>query len=138
MAKLDSVRTETISVNGRRDTLVVSVEAGSLPDWCTTEPERVEVRIPLELSLVRRYPVEVESPHGAESYHASPSRVTAIVTTSRRHPAAGAAEIHAEWRADPPYSRRVGHHVAVRARDQVPGLDARFEPDSVTLMPENP
>jgi hypothetical protein len=32
----------------------------------------------------------------------------------------------------------VGLRVAVRARDRVPGLDARFEPDSVTLMPENP
>jgi len=138
VAKLDSVRTETISVNGRRDTLVVSAETGSLPDWCTTEPDRVEVRIPLELSLVRRYPVDVESPRGAERYHTSPSRVTAIVTTSRRHPAEGAAEIHAQWRADPPYARRVGHRVAVRARDQVPGLDARFEPDSVTLLPENP
>jgi hypothetical protein len=138
VAKLDSVETEAVSVSGRRDTLAVSAEIASLPDWCSAEPDRVEIKIPLEMRLVRRFPIDVEAPRGGASFRTAPPRVTAIVTTARRRAATAAGEIHAEWRADPPYARRVGQHVVVHVRGESQGLDVRFEPDSVTLLPEKP
>ena len=138
VAELDSVRTEAVSVSGRRDTLEVAADLASLPDWCSAEPDHVELKIPLELSLVRRFPVDVEKPRNGAGFRASPSRVDAIVTTSRRRATTAASDIHAEWRAEPPYARHVGHRVAVRARNGADGLDVRFEPDSVTLVPEKP
>jgi len=134
LAELDSVETEAVSVSGRRDTMVVSADLASLPDWCSAEPDKVELRIPLELSLVRRFPVDVQAPHGGSGFRTTPSRVTAILTTSRRRASNAVGEVHAEWRADPPYAKRVGQRVAVRARQRLEGLDLRFEPDSVTLV----
>ena len=34
---------DAIAINGRRDTLRVSLGADALPDWCVMEPERVQV-----------------------------------------------------------------------------------------------
>lgn len=136
VAVLDSVAIEAVSVNGRRDTLDVTAELGSLPDWCTAEPDHVELKIPLEMSVVRRFPVEVQSPRGGAAFHASPSRVVAVVTTSRRRAPSGTSDLHAEWHAEPPYARHVGQRVALRASSGAEGLDVRFEPDSVTLSEE--
>jgi YbbR domain-containing protein len=47
VAKLDSVRLGTVRIDGRRDTLRVPVSAQSLPDWCTTDPATVTVRVPI-------------------------------------------------------------------------------------------
>jgi YbbR domain-containing protein len=134
VAALDSVVAEPVSVSGHRDTMVVSTELADLPDWCTTEPERVEVRVPLEMGSVRRFPVDVDSPRGASAYRVSPSRVTAVVTASRRRPGA-ASDLHAVWWADAPFAKHVGRRVVVRPREAIDGVDLRFEPDSVTLLP---
>ena len=84
LARLDSVRLQPVSVAGKRDTVVARVGALELPDWCSMDPERVEVLVPLELRLIRRVPVEVEAPHGASDYEITPERVTAIVSSPRR------------------------------------------------------
>jgi len=132
---LDTVQVAPVSLNGRRDTLVVAVGPQSLPDWCTMDPERVEVFVPLEQGVTRRFPVDLESPKGSQHYRVMPTRVTAVVTAPRRLVTGATSRVRASWWAPQPWASRIGRHVVVRARGQIPaGIDVRFEPDSVTLQ----
>ncbi len=136
---LDTLKVGPVSVSGRRDTLQLAVGPQSLPDWCTIEPERVEVFVPLEQAVTRRFPVDVESPRGGAEYRVAPGRVTAVVTAPRRLANQAPSGVHAVWWAQAPYANRVGHRVVVRNRAGLPpGLDVRFEPDSVTLVSAGP
>jgi hypothetical protein len=138
VAALDSVLTMPITVNGRRDTIEVTADIVGLPDWTEAEPGQVEVRIPLEMGVVRRFPVEVEAPRGATGYRVSPPRVTAIMTSSRRN-ASAASAIRATWWAAFPARERLGRKVPVRPHETpAPGVELRFEPDSVTLLSSRP
>jgi hypothetical protein len=133
LARLDSVRLQPVSVTGKRDTVVARVGAQELPDWCSMDPDRVEVRVPLEPRLVRRVPVEVEAPHGASGYEITPERVTAIVSSPRRLGPEALAEVHATWRGAP-LAPGTGRREAVRPPHTLPpGVDIHFDPDSVTV-----
>lgn len=136
VAALDSVRVAPVSVSGRRDTVVVTGGAQSLPDWCAIEPDRVETRVPLEQGVMRRFPVEVGPPQGGGAFKVVPARVTAVVTAPRRLAAGAIGEVRAVWWAEPPYAVRAGRRVPVRVSGDLPrGMELRFEPDSVTLQP---
>jgi YbbR domain-containing protein len=133
LARLDSVRLQPVSVAGKRDTVVARVGALELPDWCSMDPERVEVLVPLELRLIRRVPVEVEAPHGASDYEITPERVTAIVSSPRRLGAEALAEVHATWHGAP-LAPGTSRREAVRPPHTLPpGVDIHFDPDSVTV-----
>ena len=47
LAQLDSIRLETVRIDGRRDTVRVQAKPDSLPPWCTAEPPTVGVTVPL-------------------------------------------------------------------------------------------
>ena len=47
VAGLDSVVLQSVRLDGRRDTLRVSVMPASLPDWCTANPSLVSIAIPM-------------------------------------------------------------------------------------------
>lgn len=47
LAGMDSLVLASLSVSGRRDTVRAELAAASLPDWCTTEPATVRVKVPL-------------------------------------------------------------------------------------------
>lgn len=44
---LDSLVLASLSVSGRRDTVRAELSPASLPDWCTSEPATVRVKVPL-------------------------------------------------------------------------------------------
>lgn len=44
---LDSLELAPLTVNGRRDTVRAELAFTSLPDWCTSEPATVRVKVPL-------------------------------------------------------------------------------------------
>jgi YbbR domain-containing protein len=135
IASLDSVRVRPVSIGGRRDTVFASVAPEALPDWCTTEPERVEVIVPLEPGVTRRIPVEVESPPAGSRYTVTPGRVTAVISAPRRLASLSAMSVSATWSPSASSQRR-GGRVAVEARGEVPeGVRVRFEPDSVSVRP---
>lgn len=134
LASLDTVRVGPVSLAGRHDTLRVMVEATGLPPWCVIEPTRVEVFVPLEQAVTRRFPVTVDSPRGSERFRVSPARVTAIVTAPRRLTLDSSTEVHPMWWAPAPHARFVGRRVVVRNAGRLAGLEVRFEPDSVLLQ----
>jgi len=133
LAQLDSVRLQPVSVAGKRDTVIAKVGAQDLPDWCSMDPDRVEVRVPLETRLVRRVPVEVEAPHGAAGYEITPERVTAIVTSPRRLETDALAEVHATWRGSPLATGASRREAVCPPHTLPPGVEIHFEPDSVTV-----
>uniref|UniRef100_A0A832I2U1 YbbR-like domain-containing protein n=1 Tax=Eiseniibacteriota bacterium TaxID=2212470 RepID=A0A832I2U1_UNCEI len=47
VAALDSVALETVTLDGRRDTVRVRAMAARLPEWCAMEPASVTVTLPL-------------------------------------------------------------------------------------------
>lgn len=47
LAAMDSLALEPVSIEGRRETLRATVGAGALPEWCTVEPAKVQVTVPL-------------------------------------------------------------------------------------------
>jgi hypothetical protein len=135
LATLDSVILAPVSVSGHRDTLRVSVGPRRLPDWCTMDPERVEVRVPLVPGVTRRFALDVEAPRGGADFLVAPPRVIAMVTSARRLPDDPAATVRAVWWAPAPYAAHVGHRVVVRGRGRIPpGATVRFDPDSVILL----
>jgi len=134
LGTLDTVRVGPVSLAGRHDTLRVTVETVELPPWCVTEPARVEVFVPLEQAVTRRFPVTVGSPRGSERFRVSPARVTAIVTAPRRLATDAATQVRPAWWAPAPHARSVGRRVVVRNATDLPGLEVRFEPDSVFLQ----
>jgi hypothetical protein len=136
---LDTVRVGPVSLAGRHDTLRVAVQPVGLPPWCELKSGRVEVFVPLEQGVTRRFPVAVGTPAGGDRFRVTPGRVTAIVTAPRRLAADAASRVKASWRAPTPYSRHVGRRVAVRSvGDPTTGLEVRFEPDSVLLQAAAP
>ena len=134
LAGLDTVRVGPVSLAGRHDTLRVMVETTDLPPWCVIEPARVEVFVPLEQAVTRRFPVTVDSPRGSEKFRVSPPRVTAVVTAPRRLATDATTQVRPTWWAPVPHSRFVGRRVVVRNVGDLPGLEVRFEPDSVLLQ----
>ena len=139
LQSMDTVRVAPVSINGRRDTIQVAVEPLGLPDWCTLESEPVTVFVPLEPGVTRRFPVAVEAPRGGDGFRVTPSRVTAVVSAPRRLAGDAATSVKASWWTSAPYSGHVGRRVAVRNRAVVPpGIEVRFEPDSVLLQAANP
>jgi len=139
LQSLDTVRVAPVSIAGKHDTLQVAVEPLGLPDWCTLESDHVVVFVPLEQGVTRRFPVTVEIPRGGEGFRVTPARVTAVMTAPRRLAGDATARVRAHWWAPAPYSGRVGRRVVVRSGTDVPpGIDVRFEPDSVVLQPANP
>jgi len=44
---LDSLVLEPLSVSGRRDTVRAELSPATLPDWCTSEPATVRVKVPI-------------------------------------------------------------------------------------------
>ena len=133
LARIDSVRLQPVSVAGKRDTVVAKVGAQDLPDWCSMDPDRVEVRVPLETRLVRRVPVDVEPPHGAAGYEITPAQVTAIVTCPRRLESEALAEVHATWRSAPLAPGASRRAAVLPPHTLPPGVEIHFEPDSVTV-----
>jgi hypothetical protein len=47
LAGMDSLVLTSLSVSGRRDTVRAELAPASLPDWCTSEPATVRVKVPL-------------------------------------------------------------------------------------------
>lgn len=47
VAALDSVRLETVMIEGRRDSVRAEVRPSDLPEWCIVEPTSVTVTVPL-------------------------------------------------------------------------------------------
>jgi YbbR domain-containing protein len=136
---LDTVHVSAVSLAGRHDTLRVAVQAVGLPPWCELKSGRVEVFVPLEQGVTRRFPVAVGTPAGGARFRVTPARVTAIVTAPRRLAADAGSHVEASWWAPTPYSRQVGRRVVVHsAGDPTPGLEVRFEPDSVLLQAATP
>jgi YbbR domain-containing protein len=131
LARIDSVRLQPVSVAGKRDTVVARVGAQDLPDWCAMDPDHVEVRVPLEARLVRRMPVEVESPHA--NYEITPDHVTAIVSSPRRLESEALSEVHATWRGAPLAPGASRREAVLPPHTLPPGVDIHFEPDSVTV-----
>ena len=134
LAGLDTVRLDPVSLGGRRDTLTMQVEPQSLPDWCRMDPERVEVWIPIEPGVTRRFTVEVEPPDGLGDQTAVPSRVTAIVTAPRRLMGEAFANVRASWRPAGSLAPGTSRRTAVRPPQALPhGVEIHYEPDSVTV-----
>jgi hypothetical protein len=48
LANIDSVTLESISIEGRRDTLRAFARPESLPAWCSVEPPAVAITVPLQ------------------------------------------------------------------------------------------
>lgn len=135
VAKLDTVWLEPVGIGGHRDTVHVRASAADLPEWCTMDPDRVEVAVPIEPAITRRMPVPVEAPREMVGYAASPRDVTLVVTGPRtRVRAARLAGLKVRWVAPPAGGALGGRLVPVRLEGASPeGLRIRFEPDSVTL-----
>jgi hypothetical protein len=134
IAALDTVHLQPVSLGGRRDTLTVAAEPLGLPDWCVMEPERVEVWIPLEPAITRRFTVDLEPHDPGAAETASPDRVTAIVTASRRLMGEAFSDVRATWRSPAHLSAGESRRVAVRpGRALADGIQVRFEPESVTV-----
>lgn len=133
IATLDTVWLQPVALAGRRDTLTWSALPMDLPDWCVMDPDRVEVWIPLEPAVTRRFAVDVEPARGS-SEEASPDHVTAVVTASRRVMAEAFPEVKATWRSPGPIPAGGSRRAAVRPSGGLPdGVQVRFEPDSVTV-----
>jgi YbbR domain-containing protein len=47
LAELDSLPLETVSLQGKRDTLRTQAAPRELPAWCEADPPRVEITVPL-------------------------------------------------------------------------------------------
>src|SRR5262245_5894284 len=84
LATLDSVRLVPFSLAGRRDTVTVSLAPQGLPDWCSMDPDHVELSVPLEPGVTRRFAVSVQPPDESKGWTFEPNHVTAIITTPRR------------------------------------------------------
>ena len=139
LATLDSVRLDAVRINGKRDTVSAAVEADALPDWCTMDPEKVTVTVPLEPEASRRVTVRVESPRGAEAYTVTPERVTVTVSARRSLLPAGAlAEIRVHWLAPAAPELLVGHRVGLRVGHLPDEARVRMDPESVTVRPAQP
>src|SRR5439155_24535658 len=91
LATLDSVRLDAVRISGKRDTVLATVDA-DLPDWCTMDPEKVTVSVPLEPEASRRVTRQIESPRDAEAFTVSPERVTLTVSARRSLLPAGALD----------------------------------------------
>jgi len=134
VAALDSVRLQPVSIGGRRDTVTVAVAPQSLPDWCSMDPDHVEVMIPLEPGVTRRFTVAVRPPHDEDRISVEPDRVTAVITTPRRLMDRAFADVGATWRTPGPIPEGGMRRAAVRPLADPPdGVTVRYEPDSVVV-----
>ena len=102
LAVLDSVRLLPVSLAGRRDTVTLAVAPQTLPDWCSIVPDHVEVWIPLEPGVTRRFTVNVRPAGERTDLAFEPARVTAIITTPRRLMDRAFADIQATWQVPGP------------------------------------
>ena len=134
LATLDSVHLQPVSLTGRRDTLMLAVAPQSLPDWCSMMPDHVEVGIPLEPGITRRFTVAVQAPDEETSLSFEPARVTAVITTPRRLMDRAFADVQATWRLPGPLQAGGHRRAAIRPIKPPPdGVLVRYEPDSVVV-----
>ncbi len=134
LAAMDSVRLQPVSLNGKHDTLTVAVAPQSLPDWCSMDPDHVEVWIPLEPGVTRRVSIALQAPPDRADLTFEPTRVNAIVTTPRRLMETAFAGLGATWQLAGPVAPGTSRRAAVRSVKELPsGVIVRFEPDSVTV-----
>lgn len=133
IASLDTVRLLPISIGGRRDTVTIEIGPQGLPDWVTMDPERVNVRVPLESGVTRRFMVVVEPPAGHAGLVPTPARVTAVVIAPRRISEQVFREVKATWRPSGALAPGASRREAVRFPGAPPaGVEVHYEPDSVT------
>lgn len=134
VATLDSVRLLSVSLAGRRDTVTLAVSPQTLPDWCSMVPDHVEVWIPLEPGVTRRFTVNVQPPGEKTDLAFEPARVTATITTPRRLMDRAFADIQATWQIPGPIAEGGVRRAAVRPVKPPPeGVVVRYEPDSVVV-----
>lgn len=134
LATLDSLELAPVRITGRRDTVNVRT-APVLPAWCSTSPATVDVQVPIAPAVSRRVPVTLSAPPGVTGYSVTPPRVTAVISAPRSlAPELERLQPQARWTALAPLSARVGGRVGLRMVVPLPpGMDVRFEPDSVVL-----
>jgi YbbR domain-containing protein len=131
---LDSLPLLPVSVAGHHDTLTTSV-APDLPDWCSAEPMRVDVTVPIAAALTRRVALVVGSPDGETRVAAQPGQVTAVVVGPRDEmEALDLHQLELRWSA-PEGGSRPGRRASLEVFTVLPeGVRVRLEPDSVTLV----
>jgi YbbR domain-containing protein len=131
---LDSLPLLPVSVAGHHDTLTTSV-APDLPDWCSAEPMRVDVTVPIAAALTRRVPLVVGSPDGETRVAAQPGQVTAVVVGPRDEMARlDLHQLELRW-SEPEGGSRPGRRASLEVITTLPeGVRVRLEPDSVTLV----
>jgi YbbR domain-containing protein len=134
LATLDSLPLMAVSIAGRRDT-VTALVAPELPEWCRSEPARVEVTIPLSPAITRRVALPVHAPDDETREVAEPAQVTAVVVGPRAVVShLDLQQFELRWAA-PRAGGRVGQRVPVRVVGVLPqGVRVRLEPDSVRLV----
>jgi len=133
IATLDTVHLHPVALGGRRDTLRVEAAPQTLPDWCTMDPERVEITVPLEPGLTRRLTLDVEPPSAA-GFAVTPARVTAVIAAPRRLADLALGELRALAPLSRPLAPGASRREPVRLPRSLPqGISVRFEPDSVTV-----
>jgi len=134
LATLDSVRLQPVSLSGRRDTLTLATTPQSLPDWCSMKPDHVDVWVPLEPGITRRFTVAVHAPEEKSDMAFEPARVTAVITTPRRLMEQAFADVQATWELSGPLAAGGLRRAAVRPIKPPPdGVVVRYEPDSVVV-----
>lgn len=134
LAALDTVHLQTVSLNGRRDTLTLAVAPETLPDWCSIEPDHVEVWIPLEPGITRRFTVALQPPRPGVDGVVEPARVTAIITAPRRLMNRAFADVRATWQSPGTIPAAGTRRAKVRPVSALPaGVVVRYEPDSVVV-----
>lgn len=133
-ATLDTVHLQPVSLNGRRDTLTVAVAPQSLPDWCSMDPDHVELWIPLEAGITRRFTVTLEAPGEGPKATVEPPRVTAVITAPRRLSNRAFLGIRATWQTPGELPASGVRRAKVRPVDPPPeGVVVHYEPDSVVV-----
>jgi hypothetical protein len=134
LATLDSVRLVPLSLAGRRDTVTASLAPQGLPDWCSMDPDHVELSVPLEPGVTRRITVNVQAPGESTAWVFEPNHVTAIITTPRRLMDQAFADVQATWQLSGHGLANGERRAAVRPLKAPPeGVVVRYEPDSVMV-----